>query len=476
MITVIGLGPGDVDSLTRRAWRVLSEAGEVYLRTSHHPCVPDLPEAPAYHSFDALYEEADDFDALYDTIAARVLELGARPEGVFYAVPGHPLMGEATVTRILAQTGDVTIISGLSFLEPALAALKLDGMEGLQIHDAATIAAMHHPPLNPDMPALLPQLYSRAVASDVKLTLMNQYDEEHPVTLVHGAGTDEAIIERVKLYEIDRSAHIGHLTTLYVPPLPFAGSVEAFQETVARLRAPDGCPWDRKQTHESLRTNVLEETYEVLEAIEAGDAVALREELGDLLLQIVLHSQIAVDEGEFHMADVLRSINEKIIRRHPHVWGNVEVNGDDAQVIVNWEALKREERERKGQNHRSMLDGVPKALPALTQSQNYHGRAARVGFDWPDLPPVIEKFYEELEELEKAETDEEIAHEMGDVLASLVNWARWIGIDAESALREANARFYRRFTYIERNAGRPLNEMTVDEMDALWEAAKAEGL
>jgi tetrapyrrole methylase family protein/MazG family protein len=484
-IKIVGLGPGDPGALTRRAWEVLSAASEVYLRTARHPTVASLPQGPTYHNFDALYETAGDYATLYEGIARRVVALGRRPGGIIYAVPGHPLVGEASVTRILelvqsAETGarlPVEIVPGLSFVEPVLTALRLGGVAGVQVLDAGEVAAVHHPPINPDAPALLAQVYNQTVASDVKLVLMNQYPDDHPVALVHAAGTPDELVESLPLYQIDRSSHLAHLTTLYVSPLPRPGSFEAFQETIARLRAPDGCPWDRKQNHQTLRHNLLEETYEVLEALDADDPQAMREEFGDLLLQIVLHSQIAVDEGEFRMADVIAAVNEKIIRRHPHVWGEVHVDGAD-QVMANWEALKKKEREHNGLSEASLLDGVPKALPALAQAYRYQERAGRVGFDWPEIDPVFDKIGEELAEAQAAETPEACAAEIGDLLFAIVNWARWQGVDPEAALREANARFYRRFHHIERGAaaqGRALANMTLEEMETLWEEAKADG-
>ncbi len=479
-ITILGLGPGDPELLTRRAWRILSDAHEVYLRTARHPGVESLPKTPTYHNFDDWYERAADFETLYADIAAEVIRLGQRAEGVIYAVPGHPLVGESTVTRILAQAKSVsvvvTIVDGLSFIEPSLDALGIDGLDGIQLQDAVEVGRLHHPQLDPDIPALLAQVYSVAVASDVKLTLANQYPDEHPVLLIHGAGTPDQALEPLPLYEIDRSIRISHLTSLYVPPLPKAGSFERFQETIAHLRAPEGCPWDQKQTHQSLREYLLEETYEVLAALDADDPDALREELGDLLLQIVLHSQIAVDEGEFRLADVIEGINSKIIRRHPHVWGNVQVK-DDGDVKANWEMLKQKERAEKGESDdaplKSLLDSVPKTLPALAQAYNYSTRAARVGFDWPDVESVFAKVMEEIGEVQSAPNAIERTKEIGDVLFSVVNWARKLGIDPETALRETNARWAKRFKYVEAGANCDLKSMSLAQMDTLWKEAKA---
>jgi len=483
-ITIVGLGPGDPRHLTREAWEVLEAAAEdgdkVWLRTEHHPTVAGLSPHLILRSFDCLYEEADDFLQVYTAIADEVLRLGRRPEGVIYAVPGHPLVGEATVRQILSRAEDaglaVHVVEGLSFIEPTLTALRIDALAGLQVCDAVELAARHHPLLNPDLPVLVGQLYSRALAADVKLTLMNQYPDDHGVMLVHAAGTSEQCVVRLPLYELDhqgdgdRSARIAHLTTLYVPPLPGVASFEGLQDTIAHLRAPDGCPWDREQTHESLRAGLLEETHEVLAAIDAGDVQALQEELGDLLLQILLQTQIATEEGEFKMAQVIAGIDAKLVHRHPHVWGKRPVKGTK-EVLQRWEELKREE---KGEE-RSVLDGVPAALPALQQADTYGQRVARVGFDWTEASGVADKIREEMAEVEAATTPEAQEAELGDLLFAVVNWARWLGVDPETALRKANARFARRFRSVERmvrERGLDMVALTIEGLEVLWQEAK----
>jgi tetrapyrrole methylase family protein/MazG family protein len=405
------------------------------------------------------------------------VRLGQRPQGVIYAVPGHPLVGESTVTRILARAEQiglpVQIVSSGSFITPILVSLGLDALSGLQIADATDLAAQYHPALNPDQPAIVGQLYSRELASEVKLTLMNQYPDDYLVKLMHAAGTAEERIETIPLHELDHH-EVGHLTSLYVPPLPQPSGFETFQGTIAHLRAPDGCPWDREQTHQSLRRNLLEETYEALDALDADDAEALREELGDLLLQIVLHSQIAVESGEFSMADVIATIDAKLKRRHPHVFGDVQVSGV-GDVVANWEAIKKNERDENGQESKSALDGVPVDLPALTQAEAYGDRAARVGFDWSDVGGVLDKVSEELREIQEAGDSDERAEEFGDLLFALVNAARWMKIDPEAALRSANRKFADRFRQVEAQARAQslnLKEMSVPDLDRLWESAK----
>ncbi len=361
--------------------------------------------------------------------------------------------------------------SALTQLPAAVRLFGLEDADQLQVGSASRIAAQHHPSLNPDVPALL-AIDDAVDAAALRRVLLNQYPGEHPLRLARLA--ERQVVDLV-LDALDGAALAGPDVMLYVPPRALPSSFERFQETIAHLRAPEGCPWDRKQTHASLRPYLLEETYEVLDALDTGDVAALREELGDLLLQIVLHSQIAVDEGEFRMSDVIATINEKIIRRHPHVWGSTEVN-DEQDVKVNWDRLKQAEKNHQG---KSRLDGVPRSLPALVQSHSYQDRAARVGFDWDSMEPVIAKVHEELAEALAAEDPDARAGEIGDLLFAVVNLARWLDVEPESALRGANARFYRRFEYIEQRAaaqGRDLDEMTLADMDALWDDAKANGL
>ncbi|HSD83406.1 MAG TPA: nucleoside triphosphate pyrophosphohydrolase [Anaerolineae bacterium] len=478
-ITIIGLGPGDPALLTRRAWDIISRASDIYVRTARHPTLEGLPASVTVHSFDHIYEQVPQFSEVYARVAEEVLRLGGQGD-VLYGVPGHPLVGEATVTTIVRRAPDwgltVELVDGLSFIEPALAALHLDALDGLQIVDALDVAAAHHPPLDPDKPALLAQLYSRAVAGDVKLTLLNQYPPEHEVALVQAAGTRYQQVIRVPLAGIDRRDDLAHLTTLYVPPLPQPSSYTTFQETIAHLRAPEGCPWDREQTHQTLRRHLLEETYEVLEALDAGDPAALREELGDLLLQVVLQTQIAIDEEEFRMPEVIAGIDAKIKRRHPHVFGDVKVNGAE-DVTRNWDAIKKAEKAAAGkaEERKSALDGIPRGLPALAEAEAIGGKAARQNFDWRSIDGVLAKVVEEVHELQHVADELEREEEFGDVLFALANVARWLKIDPEAALRAANHKFRARFREVERQAreqNRGLSELTDEELDELWNAAK----
>lgn len=246
-------------------------------------------------------------------------------------------------------------------------------------------------------------------------------------------------------------------------------------ETVARLRSPGGCPWDRQQTHDSLKRYVIEETYEVVEAIDKGDPGKLKEELGDLLLQVLLHAEIATEAGEYDIGDVCRILREKLIRRHPHVFADREVSGVD-EVLTNWEQIKR--AEPGYEDRESALDGVPESLPALMRAAKISKKAARTGFDWPDIDSVFDKLREETAELRVAVDSgnrEHIKEEIGDLLFTVVNISRFAGIDPEEALRDMLGKFAYRFQRIEEHAretGREVGQLTLKEMDQVWDEAK----
>lgn len=433
-ITVLGLGPGEARHLTLAAQQVLAETETVWVRTTRHPSLAALPPDVALRSFDALYERYDSFAEVYAAIAGELLALAAAGP-VVYAVPGDPATGETTVRRLVELAADVgipvTLLPGVSFVGPTLAAVGWDALDGVQLADATELAARHHPGIDPDRPALVAQVYSQLVASDLKLTLLNQYPAEHEVTLVVGAGAGAATLSRFPLYELDRRPDLGDLATLALPPLPQPGSVQSLAEVVAHLRAPDGCPWDREQTHESLRPYLVEEAYEVLAALDAGDMDALAEELGDLLLQVVLHAQLAVEDGDFALADVVAHITAKLIRRHPHVFGDVTADSP-AAVRANWEALKEAERAAKGEP--DPFAGVPPSLPALARAQAVQRKAGGEASGPPDIGASLAAL--------AADPGDPVARaeRLGAALWALAALAGAWQVDAETALRDATRR------------------------------------
>jgi tetrapyrrole methylase family protein / MazG family protein len=495
-ITIIGLGPGRWDDLTLAAQACLAQAAQagtpVYFRTYIHPTVEPLRQAfpdLRCESFDTFYEESDDWATLYQRMAQQICELGEQ-QPLLYAVPGHPLMAEASVQLILqtarARGLSTRIVSGLSFLEPVCEALQLDPfMAGMQLIDATELAALSPDEIAgkiiPTMPLLIAQVYNRRLASAVKLALGECYPDEWPVRLVRAAGNDgDEQVSEMPLYELDRNNFANHLSTLYVPPVEVMTALrlpETLRYITYRLRRePDGCPWDRQQTHQTLTRFVLEETYEVVEALEENNMEKLAEELGDLLLQVYLHSEIGRQEGDFNIGDVFEHVNAKLIRRHPHVFGEVEVSSA-GQVVQNWEAIKRQERAAAGTDvqQESVLDRAPPATPALMMAQEYQKRAGKVGFDYKSLLDILTKLSEELRELEEASTPDHQFEEMGDVLFIVARIARELRIDAEEALRHANRKFKRRFQSMEniaRAEGRDLTSYSSPEWRALWKRAK----
>ncbi|MBK8618132.1 MAG: nucleoside triphosphate pyrophosphohydrolase [Anaerolineales bacterium] len=351
--------------------------------------------------------------------------------------------------------------------------LRITPPSKLTLLEAQTLTLAHYPPFAPDMPVLLTGVDSSDLAFQVKKVLLAVYPQEHGVFVV-----DTGKMKEERLGDFG-NGDFTTLTCLYIPSLGEGTSFESFAEIVAHLRAPDGCPWDKEQTHQTLRTHLLEEAYETLTAMDENDPAGMREEFGDLLLQIVLNSQIGSETGEFSMTQVIKSIYDKIVRRHPHVFGDVELNSVDG-VLQNWEKLKEKERKDKGmgKDEKGLLDGVASALPALTQALEYQDRAARVGFDWPEVDGVLDKVREEIEEIKQAQNLDEVTAELGDLFFVLVNLARWRKVDAESALRGTNMKFKKRFAYVEQGAkkqGRNLSDMTLEEMDILWNEAKRTG-
>ena len=495
-ITILGLGPGDWDDLTMAARTVLAQAAQeqtpVYFRTLIHPTIEPLKtNFPDLHieSFDALYDASENWEKLYQSITDAVCEIATR-QPMIYAVPGHPLIGEFTVQLLLKQARlrglSTRVIAGLSFLEPVCTALELDPFTlGAQIIDATALAGLAHEEiagkLIPTTPLLVVQVYNRRIASAVKIALGECYPDEWPVKLVRAAGVDsEESVTDLPLYELDRTSLTNHLCTLYVPP---RGEMDALRlpETLRYItmrlrREPDGCPWDRQQTHQSLTRHVIEETYEVVEALEENDMEKLAEELGDLLLQVYLHAEIARQAGDFSIGDVFEHVNAKLIRRHPHVFGSVGVENAE-QVVQNWEAIKKQEKIAAGKDVEAagVLDGVPPALPALIMAQEYQKRAAKTGFEFSNLQEVLDKLAEELQELHEAATLEEQKEELGDILFIVAKIARMLHIDAEEALREANRKFKRRFQQMEamiRQEQREFASYNLEEWTQLWEKAK----
>jgi tetrapyrrole methylase family protein / MazG family protein len=489
-ITIVGLGTGDENQLTLGVWKKLQKASKLYLRTEDHPVVRMLAENQvAFETFDAIYETHDRFEQVYEAIAGELIRLAqTHQQEIIYAVPGHPMVAESTVQllkeRCPQENIALELLGGESFLDQAFLRFGFDPIEGFQLLDATSLGRYS---FNPLLHTIIGQVYDLYTASDVKLGLMEAYPDDYPVIVGHALGIagQEQLME-VPLYELDRVQGYSNLSLIWVPR---SGKDELLNRTFSRLheivqilRSPEGCPWDREQTHASLRKNLIEETYEVLETIDDDDPDAMCEELGDLMLQVLLHAQMEEETGTFTVYDVIETLNEKLIRRHPHVFGsNKAENADEA--LVNWNAVKTEEKRKRGVDLQqlSVLSGVPRDLPGLMKAWKLQKKAAVVGFDWSDIRDVFGKVEEELAELKEvmdADTAEAKQHQMeelGDLLFAIVNLARFLKVDPEDALAQTNIKFVKRFSYIEeqlRIRGISFDQTDLPEMEAYWQEAK----
>ena len=479
-ITIVGLGPGPFGCLSLETWDVIRQAPKLLLRTAVHPTVEDLRSRGVdFTSYDTFYDQGEDFDSVYRAIADDVIEQ-ARVADVVFAVPGSPMVAEKTVGLIreaaVAAGLPIVVLPGMSFFELLCNRLGIDPQQGLTLVDALEVETL---PKDLATGLVITQVFSPLVASELKLALMERLPDEAPVIVARHLGLPDESVTTVPLFELDRQAGFDHLTSVYAPPASTGGErfeLDPLVKVMSRLRSPDGCPWDIEQSHATLRRYIIEEVYEVLEAIDEQDPTHLCEELGDLLLQIVFHARMAEEAGDFSMQDVVDTVTEKLIRRHPHVFGDISVQ-DAAEVIVNWDAIKRREKKQKP---KSALDGVPQGLPALLRANKLQMKAAKVGFDWDDIAPVWDKVAEELAELRQAAAvgnPSEIEDELGDVVFAVVNLGRFLGVETEVALNRANNKFSRRFFQVEallRQQGRKWQELDLAQMDELWLAVKAE--
>ncbi|QOR66716.1 nucleoside triphosphate pyrophosphohydrolase [Cytobacillus suaedae] len=483
-ISIIGLGAGDMNQLSLGLYRKIKAASHLYLRTKEHPVVNDLvKEGIIFQSFDEIYEKHEQFEDVYEEIVNELCAQ-ANDKDIVYAVPGHPLVAEKTVQLLLTKKGEYSVVveGGQSFIDPLFAALEIDPIDGFQFVDALSF---DNSQLQLNQHIIICQVYDQMIASNVKLSLMEQLPDDYDVYIVTAAGSEQQLIKKVPLYELDRGMELTNLTSVYVPPVReerlLYHQFSTLRTVIAALRGPGGCPWDQKQTHKSLKKYLLEEAYELIEAIDNEDDDHMAEELGDVLLQIMLHSQIAEEEGMFTVSDVIQGITEKMIRRHPHVFGDVTADSVD-DVISNWNEIKKKEKSNTEEG--SLLDGVSKSLPGLSKAYKYQAKAATVGFDWKDVKPMWEKVDEELKEFKdelnsEVLSQEKILSEFGDILFAFVNIGRYYNIDPEEAITATNHKFYRRFTYIEkevRNQGKQMESLSLEELDSIWEESKKQGL
>ena len=478
-IIVVGLGPGGVEHVTVETLTAIDRVPHRFLRTARHPSASLVPEAT---TFDDLYDTADTFDDVYVEITERLIAAAHEHGEVLYAVPGSPLVLERTVRYLRERCADpasgieLAILPAMSFLDVAYARLGIDPVEaGVRLvdgHEFATAAAGERGPL------LVAHTHANWVLSDIKLAVDGATGDE-AVTILQALGTADERIVTTTWAELDRTIEADHLTSIWIPELatPVGAEYVRFHQLARTLR--EQCPWDIEQTHESLIPYLLEETYEVVDALQALDPDVpttdddLIEELGDLLYQIEFHATIAEQEGRFTIADVAAGVHDKLVRRHPHVFGTVEVDGVDS-VLANWDDIKRDEKQRT-----SIFQGIPRSMPSLGYAAKVGTKASKVGFDWPDVAGAFEKIAEETGELQEAidgADPSEQRDELGDLLFAVVNVARHLDIDPELALRAATDKFRSRFETVEQLAAArsiDLRGADLPTLDALWDEAKS---
>ncbi len=472
-IVVVGLGPAGPEYVTEHTRAEIARVAHRYLRTDRHPSASLVPDAD---TFDDVYEAADTFADVYAEIADRLAAAAQLHGEVLYAVPGSPLILERTVRALRTdQRIECTIHPAMSFLDIAYARLGIDPVEAnvtlVDGHEFAIAAAGMAGPL------LVAHTHANWVLSDIKLAVENATGDE-PVVILQRLGSPDERITHTTWAELDRTVEADHLTSIYIPHLaaPVGSELVRFHQLARTLR--EQCPWDQEQTHQSLVRYLLEETYEVVDALHALDPEdpstddALIEELGDLLYQIEFHATIAEQEGRFTMADVAQGVHDKLVRRHPHVFGDV-VADDTHTVLANWDLIKQQEKGRT-----SVFEGVPHSLPSLSYADAVQRKAAKVGFDWPDVDGAWPKIEEEAAEVRAAVQAADTAavrDELGDLLFAVVNVARHLGVEPEAALRAATLKFRRRFEQVEvlaRERGLVLQTAGLEALDTLWAEVK----
>lgn len=483
MIKIVGLGPGASDALTVGALRVLEESKNIYFRTEIHPTVDFIKSKNIkFNTYDHFYDSSKSFDEVYKNIAEDLIKVYKEFGDVVYAVPGHPLVAEKSVSNIMElcdkENIEYEILPAVSFVDAMMDRLKIDPIEGLKIIDAFDI---NNQILDKRIGTIITQVYNTFIASEVKLKLLECYDDETEIIYVRAAGIEGLeSIRKIPIYELDMQEDIDYLTSLYIPKdLNNKKDINDLIALIDTLRGDDGCPWDREQTHESLKDAIVEESYEVKDAIEKEDDDALIEELGDVLLHVIFHSSIGKEDGYFDFNDVVLGIYNKMIERHPHIFGEENID-TSSEVEKSWDEIKKEE---KGfETVTQELEGVAKALPALIRAHKIQNKARKVGFDWDNVEDASKKVIEELNEvLEVYNTKDKdrITEEVGDLLFACVNVSRFLEVNEEEALNKTIDKFIKRFSYIESAAlknNKTLKEMTLQEMDELWNEAKKQEL
>ena len=480
MIKIVGLGPGAKEALTIGTIYEFENNKNIFLRTEKHPTVDYLKEKKIiFDTYDNVYESIGSFDEVYLNIANDLIRKHEKLGDLVYAVPGHPLVAEKSVFNLIElckeNNIEYKIIPAVSFIDAMIESLRIDPIGGLKVIDSFDIGNQI---LDKRIGTIVTQVYNQLIASEVKIKLLEQYNDETQIYYVRAAGIKgQENIRKIPLFELDMQEDIDYLTSIYIPKdLKNKKDFNDLLEIIEILRSEDGCPWDREQTHKSLEKALIEESYEVIDAIDQDDDNSLIEELGDVLLQVVFHASIGKEDGYFDISDIIEGICNRMVSRHPHVFKDCnELNSSD-EVLVKWDELKKKEKGYSSLTEE--MKGITKGLPALLRAHKVQEKAKKVGFDFEDVSFAINKVKEELKEVidvYNTENVEKIKEEIGDLLFSCVNVARFLKVDEEIALNWTIDKFIKRFDYIERVAKErniELTNMNIDEMDKLWEISK----
>lgn len=473
-LKIVGLGPGDVNLLTLEAYKIIENAECVYFRTAIHPVYEYFKQEKKIVSFDDLYENSEDFDEVYEAIANTLVKELDKGD-IVYCVPGNPRIDDKTIfCGELANHKDYILVTGLSYVDEALNYLP-DDLKNIQIINyfefRKNLISVHST-------NIITNVYNYMLVEELGLQLSEIYGDDYEVLVVFYTGERlKCYAKRMAISEMMLERDYNHQTVILVPE---ANGRNIYQipdllDIMADLRGIDGCPWDIEQDHESIKNHLIEESYEVIEAINNLDFENLEEELGDVLLQIVFHAQMADEEGYFGFNNVVQGISEKLIRRHPHVFLNQDdISVDD--VSLQWEKIKNDEK--KAKNYTESLINISKVLPSLLKSYKIQKKVSKVGFDWDSVDGPIEKLKEELGEFIielKANSFDGMKEEIGDLLFTIVNVCRFIDINPEEALNMTNDKFVRRFGLMEEKIaadGLKIEELALETMDKYWEASK----
>ncbi|MEG0996481.1 MAG: nucleoside triphosphate pyrophosphohydrolase, partial [Clostridia bacterium] len=477
-LTIATLGIGGEAHLTRGVERALRTAERVVLRTERHPLANFLrEEGIAFETLDELYEQCEDFDTFNRAAAVRLLEK-CKQGPVCYAV-SDPAFDHTVTTlrRLKPRDAEVRMLPGVGIADRCLTLVE-QASAAVRLYSAEEFLTAR---VSPSEALLLCELHSRECAGECKLRLMALMPEEMTVSFLSGdSQTGELQRVELPLYELDRQPLYDHLTAAYIPAVPLEKrtrfDMDDLVGVMMRLRAPDGCPWDKEQTHESLLTNLLEESYEYIQAVRDGDMDHMYDELGDVLLQVAFHAEIARQHGSFDLTDVTTAICQKMIERHTHIFGNEKADTAE-DVLTNWEAIKR--RQRGITSNAQAMQDVSTGLSPLMRASKVQHKAAKVGFDFSTPEEALRKVYEEADEVAqnlRESADPEM--ELGDLLFSVVNVCRLSGKNPDIALFSATNKFVSRFKKMEDAiimSGKKIEDLTLSEMDVYWMSGKRDG-